>query len=337
MPRATLKSIAKATGFSVTTVSRALGGHSDVNEDTRYIIEQEALSQGYTPNLQARLLQGQRSQTIGLIMPDTGPRFTDPFFNELLSGIGSRAAESGFDVLLSTSDHKHDEIEAYRHMVAGRRVDGLVLARTHHDDQRIHYLLTTEMPFVVFGRTDSQHDYVYIDVDGVAGQRSLTEHFIALGHRHIAYIAPPQHLMFARYRMQGFREAMAAHQLAVFPELVIEAHLSEHAGYAAAGRLLDLPQSPTAIMAGDDAIAFGVMRAVQARGLRVGVDVAVGGFDDVPLAAHVVPGLTTIHHPIYEIGQQLTGLLLKMIDGQELDQKAVLVKPDLIVRGSSGV
>jgi len=337
MPRATLKSIAEATGFSVTTVSRALGGHGDVNEETRHIIEREAVRQGYTPNLQARLLQGQRSQIIGLIMPDTGPRFTDPFFSELLNGVGSRAAESGFDILLSASNHKTSEVEVYQHMVAGRRVDGLVLARTHHNDQRIHYLLTTEMPFVVFGRTDSQHDYVYIDVDGVAGQRSLTEHFIALGHRRIAYIAPPQNLMFARYRMQGFREAMAAHDLAIVPEYVVECHLSENAGHRAAVRLLDLPEPPTAIMAGDDAIAFGVMGAVQERGLGVGADVAVGGFDDVPFAAHVIPGLTTIHHPIYEIGQQLTDLLLKMIDGHELNEKAVLVKPELIVRGSSGV
>lgn len=336
MSPATLKSIAKATGFSVTTVSRALGGHSDVNEDTRQIIAEEARRQGYMPNLQARLLQGQRSQIIGLIMPMHGPRFTDLFFNELLSGVGSRAAEFGFDILLGASVPDQNEVEIYHHMVAGRRVDGLVLARTRQNDPRIDYLLTTQMPFVVFGRSDNPHEYVYIDVDGVAGQQSLTEHFIGLGHRRIAYIAPPQNLMFARFRMQGFKAAMERHGIPVDAQLVAEGALTERSGYEIADRLLDLPEPPTAIMTGDDAMAFGVMNAIQNRGLRVGEDVAVGGFDNVPLAEHLPPGLTTIHHPIYQIGQRLVEILVRMIEGKEPVERAVLVEPEIIVRGSSG-
>jgi len=336
MSRATLKSIAKATGFSVTTVSRALGGHNDVNEATRSIVEEEARQQGYIPNLQARLLQGQRSQTIGLIMPDTGPRFTDPFFSELLSGVGSTAAQSGFDILLSALTSERDEIDIYEHMVSGRRVDGLVLARTHRHDPRIRYLLTTKMPFVIFGRTDEHDDYVYIDVDGVAGQRILTEHFIGLGHQRIAYIAPPSNLMFTQYRMQGFHEAMETHGIDILPELVVESELNETGGYTVSQYLLNLENPPTAIMTGNDAIAFGVMRTIKECGLQVGKDIAVGGFDNVPLAEQVVPGLTTIHHPIYEIGQQLTELLLKMINEKLPKKQDILIKPALIIRGSSG-
>lgn len=337
MAAATLKSIAKATGYSVTTVSRALGGHSDVNQETRRIIEEEAQRQGYQPNLQARLLQGQRSQIIGIIMPMNGPRFTDLFFNELLSGVGSKAAESGFDVLLSASVPEQNEVEIYHHMVAGRRVDGLVLARTRQNDPRIEYLLTTQMPFVVFGRSDNSQDYVHIDVDGVAGQRALTEHFINLGHRRIAYIAPPQNLMFARFRLQGFQEAMEQHNIPVDPQLIAEGTLTERSGYEIAEYLLSLPDPPTVIMTGDDAMAFGVMSAIQNRGLQVGDDIAVGGFDNVPLAEHIPPGLTTVHHPIFEIGQQLIEILLQLVDGKALADRAILVEPQIVVRGSSGL
>jgi LacI family transcriptional regulator len=138
MPPATLKSIAKATGYSV-------------NDETRRIIMEEAESQGYHPNLQARLLQGRKSQTIGLILPSPSPRFTDPFFSELLAGVGTQAASVDFDLLLSTHHPTLDEIKLYEHMVAGRRVDGFVVARTRHKDPRIRYLQEAGMPFVYLG------------------------------------------------------------------------------------------------------------------------------------------------------------------------------------------
>jgi LacI family transcriptional regulator len=336
MRTATLKSISKSTGFSVTTVSRALGGFDDVNEETRRIILEEAQRQGYEPNLLARLLQGQRSQTVGLVIPTQGPHFSDPFFSAFVAGVGNEAAASGFDLLLSTHAPTPDEIETYRRIVAGRRVDGLILSRVRMDDARIQYLSETSMPFVVFGRTHSPIDYVYIDVDGVQAQAELTEHFIKLGHQRIAYITPPQYLTFSHLRLQGFHEAMMRHDLNIPSEYIVEGDLTETGGYQAAERLLALPVPPTAVMTGNDHMAFGVMSLAQSRGLRLGTDLAIGGFDDIPAAAHVHPGLTTVHQPIYQIGQQLTSTLLHIIDGKPLQQRGTLMPYTLIVRGSSG-
>lgn len=331
----TLKSIARATGFSITTVSRALGGYDDVNDDTRRIILEEAQRQGYEPNLNARLLQGQRTQTIGLIIPASGPRVPDQFFSEFVAGVSQAAASAGYDLLLSTSAQPAVDIGPYRRLVSRGRVDGLVLARTSHQDARIAYLQQTTTPFVVFGRTD--HDgFPHIDIDGVAGQSALTEHFIALGHTRIAYAGPPEHLMFTAYRLDGYRAAMQRHNLPVDPALVLHGDLTEKSGRELAHRLLDQPDPPTAIMAGNDLMAFGVMSAVHERGLRVGGDVAVGGFDDVPLAEYIHPGLTTIRQPIYAIGQRLTDMLLRIIAGETLKERAALLEPELIVRASSG-
>ncbi len=336
MSSATLKSIAKATGFSITTVSRALGGYSDVNEETRRLIVEEALRQGYTPNLHARALQGQRAQTLGFVIPANEFRYSDPFFSQFVAGIGSQAAVAGYDLLLSTHGPEPGEIDVYHRMIAGSRVDGFILTRTRRDDPRIHYLLTTSVPFVVFGRsTEAAEPFVYLDTDGTTGQRLLTEHLIARGHRRIAYVSPPADLMFTQHRLDGFRAAMSAHEIAVDDRCVVEATLTETGGRTAAEHLLALPQPPTAIMTGSDLMAFGVMSVIQEHDLRVGADVAVTGFDDIPAAAYIHPGLTTIRQSIFETARELTRLLLALLDGRTPDPLGRLLIPELIVRAST--
>lgn len=336
MTTPTLKTISKATGFSVTTVSRALGGYHDVNEETRQIILAEARRQGYEPNLNARLLQGGRTQTIGLIMSIGGRRSPDPFFSEFIAGVSNQATALGYDLLLNADTHGATEVDTYRRLVSRGRVDGLILVRTRHLDPRITYLLSADIPFVVFGRTDHTQVYSYIDMDGVAAQALLTRHFIQLGHRHIAYAAPPAELMFADFRIRGYRIALEDAGIPFRSEWLVSGELTEQSGRDLAHQLLDLPHPPSVIMAGNDLMAFGVMRAIQERGLRVGEDVAVGGFDDVPTAEHIHPGLTTIRQPIYEVGQQLVTLLIQKIHGTMTDNVQQLLQPQLIIRASSG-
>lgn len=336
MSTPTLKTISKATGFSVTTVSRALGGYDDVSEETRQIILAEARRQGYEPNLNARLLQGGRTQTIGLIMSIGGRRSPDPFFSEFIAGVSNQATLSGYDLLLNADTHGATEVDTYRRLVSRGRVDGLILVRARHRDPRITYLLSADIPFVVFGRTDHTETYSYIDMDGVAAQALLTRHFIQLGHRRIAYAAPPLELMFTDFRIQGYRHALEEAAIPFQPEWLLHGELTEQSGRDLAHRLLELSPAPTAIMAGNDLMAFGVMRAIQERGLRVGEEVAVGGFDDVPTAEHIHPGLTTIRQPIYEVGQQLVTLLIQRIRGEVKEDIQQLLQPELIIRASSG-
>lgn len=322
----------------MTTVSRALGGFDDVNAETRQLILAEAQSQNYEPNLVARLLQGQRSQTIGLVLPANGAQFSDPFFSALVTSVGNTAAAAHFDLLISTHSSHPNDIGTYQRLLAGRRVDGMIISRIRQEDARIAYLQEMKMPFVVFGRTNEKnHSYVYIDVDGQEGQSQLTKHFIELGHQRIAYISPPQDMTFAMLRIRGFQETMQHYQLGIPDSYLLEGDLTEAGGYRAAEYLLNLPTRPTAIMTGNDSMALGVMSCIRQRGLRPGVDIAVGGFDDIPAAEHVHPGLTTIRQPLYEIGEQLTRTLLEMIAGHHPKQRGILLKPQLIVRGSSGI
>jgi LacI family transcriptional regulator len=333
----TLKDIADQLGVSVTTVSRGLAGYSDVAEDTRQRIQQTAAALGYTPNLTARRLQKQRTDTLGFVMPTFGPRFSDPFFSEFIAGIGTGAAERDFDLLVSThAPDSEGELLAYTRAVKGGWVDGLIVVRTREDDARINLLCEHGFPFVAFGRTNCSIDYPYIDEDGAAGMQQMVQHLVDLGHQRIAFMAPPPGLMFGRYRLQGYREAMAENGLAVDPGWLVRGDMTQKGGAESVELLLRLDPRPTAIICSNDLMAIGAMNRIQQFGLKPGEDVAVGGFDDIPLAAYVSPPLTTLHQPIYEIGRRACAMLLDVLSGRAPPDSHVLLTPSLVVRASSG-
>lgn len=318
--KVTLKDIARESGYSITTVSHALSGYGDVNENTRQHIIAIAERLGYQPNLAARHLRSKQTKTIGMVIPLT-TYYSDPFFMELLSGVGRQAAE--------------EELSAYRRIVASSRIDGVVVARVQRDDPRITFLKEARHPFVVFGRSNA-NDYPYIDVDGRAGIRQIVLHLARLGHRRIAFILSPPQLAFTSLRYEGYCQGLDEAGLSLREDYVVEGDLTRASGHAAALRLLALPEPPTAIVACNDSMAIGAMLAIQERKLVVGRDVAVAGFDDIPAAANASPPLTTVRQPIYDIGRQALDMLIRVIRNEPVENLHVLLVPELIVRASSG-
>ena len=334
---ATLKDIAHKLGISITTVSRGLAGYDDVAAETRQRIQETAAELGYQPNLLARRLQKQRTDTLGFIMPTFGPRFSDPFFSEFIAGIGNEAAEHEYDLLVSThAPESEQEKHAYARATRRGWVDGLIVIRTRENDSRIRHLHEHNFPFVVFGRTDVPFDYPFVDEDGVAGMRLLVQHLADLGHRRIGFVMPPAGLMFSQYRLQGYYETMAANNLPVVPTWVVEGDLTQRSGAEAVKKLLAVTPQVTAVICGNDLMAVGAINQIQQDGLTVGVDIAVAGFDDIPSSAYVNPPLTTLHQPIYDIGRQTCAMLIDLVNGRIPHNQHVLLTPTLIVRASSG-
>jgi DNA-binding LacI/PurR family transcriptional regulator len=331
----TLQDIADRLGVSVATVSRALAGYSDIAVGTRARVLQAAEDMGYRPNISARRLQQQRTETLGFVIPTHGPRFSDPFFSELLAGIGNEAAEQEYDLLVSTRASGAEELKTYKRMVMEQRVDGMLVVRTRRKDARISYLLKEHFPFVAFGRSDLETNFPYLDVDSKHGLRQIVQHLIDGGHRRIAYISAPTDLMFASHRLAGYKETLATNGIPFDQSLLIEGELTERSGYAAARQLLGDNPRPSAIVACNDLMALGSISAARKLGLTVGRDVAVTGFDDVPLAAHAHPPLTTVRQPIYEIGRRICRMLIRLLEGEPLEQQQVLLEPELIIRASS--
>lgn len=333
----TLKDIAQEVGLSITTVSRALAGYDDVAPGTRRRIKELAHELGYHPNLTAQRLQKKRTDTLGFIMPTFGPRFSDPFFSEFLAGIGNKAAAHNYDLLVSThAPDSESERKVYERAVRGGWVDGLIVVRTRENDARIDLLCHHDFPFVVFGRTNADLDFPYVDEDNVAGMQLLTQHFIDLGHQHIGFISPSSGLMFGRHRLQGFLETMAANGFPVPAEWIVGGDMTQNSGAGAVEQLLAVRPRPTAIIAGNDLMAIGAMNRIRQHGLQAGHDIAVGGFDDIPLAAFTNPPLTTLHQPISDIARQLCAMLIERINGRPLAERHSLLTPTLIVRESSG-
>lgn len=334
-----LKDVARKTGFSITTVSRALAGYDDVNAETRQLIVEAAETLGYQPNQLGRQLRSQRTNTLGLILPADDHSFSDNFFTQLLLGIGDAATHDHYDLLVSAQPTgTSEEMRAYQRMVGGRRVDGIILARTRRDDERIAYLQERGHPFVVNGRRppNEPSDFPYIDVDSQTGIRDAVRHFIDYGHREIGLILPPPEMAFTEYRHAGYREALAEAGIPYQADYVTYGNLLNSSGYNGANDLLNRCPQITAIVASNDLMAFGAIHAAQARGLHVGEDIAVCGFDDIPSTEYTFPRLTTVRQPIFEIGQQLAQMLAAIIAGQPPAETQRMLQPTLIIRESSG-
>jgi LacI family transcriptional regulator len=179
-------------------------------------------------------------------------------------------------------------------------------------------------------------DFPYVDEDGFRGLEMVTQHVIDQGHRRLAFISPPQNLMFCRYRQAGLEATLRRNGLVLKPECSIASDLTQRGGFGAMNTLLDLSTPPTAVIACNDLMALGAVSAAQKRGLVVGQDVTITGFDDIPLAEHSHPPLTTVHQPIYDIGRQISDMLIRQIRGEELAERHVLLQPKLTIRESSG-
>lgn len=332
----TLKDIAARVGRSVTTVSRALAGYDDVSETTRQQVLQVALEMGYEPNIIAQQLQKQRTDTLALILPVMTPRFSDPFFSEFIAGVGNEAALYGFDLLVSVRAPGEQEEQAYLKHIRSRRVDGFIIVRTRRRDARISILRRHNVPFTVFGRVEGDNDFPLVDEDGELGMRLVVDHLVARGHTRLAYIAASSDLMFAHYRLRGFVKTLESHGLAVDRSLIVEGDLTQRSGRQLAGQLLDAAQRPQAIVACNDLMALGAMSAAQERGLVVGRDISITGFDDIPPAEYSHPALTTVHQPVYDIGTSVCRMLINVIKGEAFAARQIILQPSLIVRQSSG-
>lgn len=333
----TIREVAKYLNLSITTVSRALDGYDDVSEETKKRVILAAREMGYVPSQAARQLRRKRTEMIGYILPTNTPSFSDPFFSQFIAGLGDGAVSHHYDLLVSIAPpDQEEERTTYQGWVRSRRVDGMVLGRMRSDDWRVRFLHEAQFPFVTFGRTSLPIDFPHIGVDGENGIRRLMTHLIERGHRRIAFVSAPPHLTLQGDRFKGYLRGLEESGIRFDETLVAQGDLTRESGYLAGGRLLDLPDRPTAIIGVNDLTAIGVMRAAHERGLVIGRDLAVAGFDGVEEGENVQPPLTTLKQSVYDIAVRLIHMLIHVINGETLIERTPLVQPELIIRASTG-
>ena len=233
-----------------------------------------------------------------------------------------QAAEAvGYHLMLFPSPASDEQVNVYRQLIHSGRVDGFIVASTNYDDPRIKLLLELNFPFVAFGRANPDWDFCYVDVDGRAGVRAATEHLLAQGHRAIAVIGWPGSSRVGTSRFAGYLDALAAAGIDPHPHWIARTESGFQDAYALTQGFLALPpaERPTAVVALDDTLAIGAMRAALDAGLAVGPEFGVTGFDDTPGVQHFSPPLTSVRQPILQVAQTLVPMLFQLIDGQRPD------------------
>ncbi len=332
----TIRDVAKRLKLSITTVSRALDGYDDVADKTRQRVTKAAREMGYAPSRAARQLRRQQADAIGYILPASGSHFTDPFFSEFIAGLGDVATSHNYDLLVSTAEPDSvSERALYERWVRSRLIDGIVLSRMRLQDWRAKYLCQNKFPVVAHGHTHQSLSFPYIEVDSRAGFALLVKHMIERGHRRIAYIGAPSKFTLQTDRLDGYRDGLTAAGIPFDATLITEGDLSRTGGYEAAFPLLDLPHPPTALIGVNDLTAIGAMRAARERGLIIGKDIAIAGYDGTDDSEHTQPPLTTLRQEVYGIAQQLAQMLIASISGERIECKQI-IQPQLIARESTG-
>lgn len=332
----TIRDLAKKLDLSITTVSRALDGYSDVAESTRSRVIQVAQEMGYAPSSAARQLRRHHADAIGYILPTSSPRFSDPFYSDFLAGLCDEAAEHQIDLIVSSSPPDSDfEKSMYRRWFQSRRVDGIVLNRIRIQDWRVIYLSENNVPFVSLGRISSNQDHPYIMVNERGGFERLVRHLAEKGHQRLAYISGSPNLLVQVERLAGYKQGLELSGLAYDERLIFEGDLTEEGGYNAAKILLTRSELPTVVIGCNDLTAMGAMKAALELGFQVGKDLAVAGYDGIQETAYTNPPLTTIRQPTYAIARRLAEMLISIAKGKALDNPQVVLEPDLILRPST--
>lgn len=331
-----LTEFAKKLGLSVSTVSRALNGYSDVSEKTRRQIFEAAEKLGYVANPAARGLRKRSSGLIAFVLSYPQKQFASPFFLDMLVGIDEKLRETEFQLVVTTAPSIEGELACFKRLVEKQRVDGLIFARTRKHDDRIEYLQSKSVPFVTHGRSETSEPFPYVDIDHHVVGRDGCGRFIGLGHTRIALLNTPSYLMYSHHRRAGYEAALKGAQLKLDKSLIVEEELTEEGGAAGARKLLTLKNPPTAILCGNDLVAMGAMRAIGEAGLQPGTDVGVIGSDDNPFGKYLPVPLTTFHSPVVDVGRRLVDLLLLAIDGKPASELQELWTPELVIRASDG-
>lgn len=333
----TLRDVAERAGVHVSTASRAL------NEETRSVVSPETARRvleaaedlGYSPNPLAKGLRTNRSMTIGMVISD----IENPLFGPIIAGVEEAAGRHGYSTLIVEAvAHDHTALSPVINTLVHRRVDGVILAMATRTGENAAYLKRINVPVVLVNRSVEGVSVASIVGDDEHGIRLAVDHLADLGHTRIGHLAGPQQTSTGLNRLRGFREHMSQLGLESGPEVVEETEWYQiDPGHKAAGVLLDRRPDLTALVAANDLTALGAYQAIRDRGLEVGTDVSVTGYNDMILLDLIHPSLTSVRVPYRDMGSEAADLLLEMMSGRngsDTDLTRTLT-PTLSVRDST--
>lgn len=332
--------LAKALNLSISTVSRALNDYDDVAPETRRRVVAKAKALNYRPNAAARQLVSGSTRAIAVTLPavEAGDEFINWMYSGLLAGVAAALDGSGYYLFATSAGGRgiDREMALYRNLIEGSWADALLIVRTLVDDPRVKLAQDAGIPFVTYGRTQTDVPYSWIDTDNEGAFALAANRQLGFGHRRIALLNGPSEFYFAQLRRRGYERALTAAGVALDPALVKEGDLSIQSGYSLTMELLNQQKPPTAFLCAVDNMAFGAIAACRQRGLVVGRDVSIMGYSNSPMASFCDPTLTTIEHKVFENGRHVGEGLLRLLGGEPPGQLGYLEPVHLVPRASDG-
>ena len=334
--RITSSDVAKLARVSRTTVSFILNNVPDVSISaaTRKRVLDAAKKLNYSPNVAGKELVSGKSFTIGLVLCQSPEQiFTDAFLPQVILGVEQAAMQQGFHVLLKPVDP--NDAGGYARLITENHVDGILLSGPRQDDAALMHLYARNVPIMLMGQLP-ETDIPFVDVNARAGAELAVSHLIEHGHQHIGMITnAPLDYTSAQQRRDGYLKALKKAGLPVQKALIKVGNYTPASGFDAMKALLQVTPRVTAVFVASDVVAMGAILAIKEAGLRIPQDIAVVGFDDIPLAEFYDPPLTTIHLPAFGLGWAGGERLIRIIQGEGLNDASLLLESKLITRQSS--
>lgn len=336
--RPTSFQVAELAGVSRSTVSLVLNGVTkiSISAATQARVLEAARSLGYVPAAAGRTLASGRTRTLGLVICHAEHLQVDAFIPGALYGLNEVSQKYGFRVIVEAVEDPAKP-DAYLELAQAKQVDGLVVLNPRRGDKGLVKLSAENFPLVVIGASELPHAHTVSTDDNSVPAKRLTEHLIKLGHTRIAHISyGGLEYQGTDERYRGYRQALTEAGLPYDPALLRTGNYSASSGFVAMTSLLDARANFTALFASNDTVALGAMAALRGRGLRIPEDVAVVGYDDIPVAAYAAPPLTTVRSPALKHGRLAGEMLISLIRGEPVKKTKVQLELDLIVRASCG-
>lgn len=334
--RVTSHDVARAAGVSRTTVSIVLNRSNSavIGDDTRKRVEAVAADLGYRPNSAARMLKSGVTETVGLVVTESRSLSVDGYIPLLFNGVGSVLRRKGYHLLLETLSRTRSK-NPYTDLVESRRIDGLLLLSPRKDDANLIELIESDFPIVLLGSIGHPME-ISVDTPSTEGLRDAVAHIVSLGHRNIGTIPfSPPGFSAADMRLSELRCFLSDHGIALDDTSVVAGDFSAESGFKATVALMSARPDITAIFAGNDTIALGVIGALASLGLSVPSDVSVVGFDDLPFAGYVAPPLTTVQVDGMHQGHCAAEALMLRLKGKPVPEPRQKFKSVFIRRGST--
>ena len=329
----TIKDIALALNISVSTVSRALRGMPEIHPNTKTSILKLAEEMDYQPNQLAKNLVGNRTKTIGVIVPT----LSYYFFSSVLNSIEEAAMQAGYSVIVCQTNESYLREKAQIQNMLNSQVEGFIisLACDSYDYEHINRLIRKQIPLVLFDRYTDKLEVSKVIVDNKQAAFKATCHLIENGCKKLSCLAGPPHLEISNQRLEGFKEALSSHGLLYDERYVSHSDFTQENTIIQANNMMSLAVPPDGILTMSDRIAFSTMYALKQKGIKIPEDVAMVSFNNEPTCMYLTPSLTSVNQPIREMGTQSVRLLLKQLESDKIEPETVILDTQLVIRESS--